>query len=162
MADPNFAPVSPLRRPTLLLAIVGSAVALGLGLAGTDERALIAPAVVTLLWAAAYRAQATESVRPQTGVRRPGTVMVHRNEPSPARQRTLTPPTPSRLSPAAAVAASEERSRDERSRKGEGDRPRVKPVTYGIPEKSTSAVKQKRRARGKRRGASGGDPTLGL
>ena len=108
MADPNFAPVSPLRRPTLLLAIVGSAVALGLGLAGTDERALIAPAVVTLLWAAAYRAQATESVRPQTGVRRPGTVMVHRNEPSPARQRTLTPPTPSRLSPAAAVAASSE------------------------------------------------------
>lgn len=157
MADPDFGPISPLRRPTLLLAIVGSAIALGLGLAGTDERALLAPAVVTLLWAAAYRAQASESARPETGGRRPGTVMVRRNEPTPARQRRLMPPTPSRLSPAAAVAAS-----DEKTRKSDGDRPRVKPVTYGIPETPTSETKQKRRARGKRRGKSGGDPTLGL
>ena len=157
MADPNLEPVSPLRRPTLLLAIVGSAIALGIGVAGTDERALLAPAVVTLLWAAAYRAQANESARLHSGVRRQGTVMVRRNEPSPARQRRLMPPTPSRLSPAAAVTAS-----GEKSRKEEGDRPRVKPVTYGIPEKPTNATKEKRRSRGKRRGTSGGDPTLGL
>jgi hypothetical protein len=157
MADPDREPVSPLRRPTLLLAIVGSAIALGLGLAGTDERALLTPAVVTLLWVAAYRAQANESARFGETGRRAGAVVVRRNEPSPARQRRLMPPTPSRLSPAAAVAAS-----GEKSNKGADDRPRVKPVTYGIPEKPTGEAKQKRRVRGKRRGKPGGDPTLGL
>lgn len=159
MPDQEYDVVPPLRRPILLLAIFGSVVAIALGFSEGSERALLVPAVVALLWAAAYRAQPTESVRNDQR-RRSGAVVVRRADPITARPRKLMPPTPSRLSPAAAVIAS-----DEKERKGKSGKPLSSPVRVGIPDLPSveKGAKPKRRARGKRRGKEGGeDPTLGL
>lgn len=159
MPDKEYDVVPPLRRPTLLLAIVGSVVAIALGFSEGSERALLIPAVVALLWAAAYRAQPSESVRDDER-RRPGAVMVRRADPVPPRPRKQMPPTPSRLSPAAAVAAS-----DEKERKGRPGKPLYVPVRVGLPDlpADVKKPKSKRRARAKRHGKGGDeDPTLGL
>lgn len=156
MPDKEYDVVPPLRRPTLLLALFGSCVAIALGFTSGDERALLSPAVVALLWAAAYRAQPSESARAERAQRRPGAVVVRRIDPSPARPRKLMPPAPSRLSPAAAVAAS-----DAKQRKGNpSGRPLTKRVEIGLPD-LPEATGKRRKSRGKRKGGAG-DPTLGL
>lgn len=159
MPDYEHDVVPPLRRPTLLLAILGSAVSIAIGFSEGSERAILVPAVVALLWAAAYRAQPSESVR-RDERRRPGAVVVRRADPIPPRPRKQMPPTPSRLSPAAAVAAS-----DEKERKGRPGKPLYVPVRVGLPDipAGEKKPKSKQRTRGKRRGkGGGGDPTLGL
>ena len=98
MADPRLQSVPPLRRPLFLLACIVTLGALAVGFSGTDERLLLAPAAVALVWAAAYRAQPNESVRELRGTPA-GVVVVRRPPPSGPRRRTEMPPTPSEYAP---------------------------------------------------------------
>ena len=163
MADPMLQSVPPLRRPLLLLACVVTLIALFIGFGGTDERLLLAPAAVALVWAAAYRAQPDESVR-QLRATTAGVVVIKRNQPSAPRRRTEMPPTPSGYAPSAAVAAAVAQARAKKS-----DEPLVRRVQFGLPDRPAAPtiesdedekVKSKRR-KGKSKGDRG-KPTLGL
>jgi len=160
MADPRLQSVPPLRRPLLLLACLVTLVALAVGFSGTDERLLLAPAAVALVWAAAYRAQPNESVRELRGTSA-GVVVVRRPPPSGPRRRREMPPTPSEYAPSAAVAQARAKSKD--------GKPLIKRVQYGLPDRPAAPVnneKDEKKAKGKRRkgkgGGEGGKPTLGL
>ena len=160
MADPRLQSVPPLRRPLLLLACLVTLVALGVGFSGTDERLLLAPAAVALVWAAAYRAQPNESVRELRGTSA-GVVVVRRPPPSGPRRRREMPPTPSEYAPSAAVAQARAKSKD--------GKPLIKRVQYGLPDRPAAPVsneKDEKKPKGKRRkgkgGGEGGKPTLGL
>ncbi len=154
MVDSQFRSVPPLRRPLLLLAIVVTAIALGLGFTGTDERLLLVPAAVTLVWAAAYRAQPEESVRRFRSASQ-GVVVVRRTPPVGPRPRREVPPTSSEFAPAAAVAYSQAKSASGKL---------IKPYSVGLPDRPAAPEKEeKRRRRRKGKGGEGGGkPTLGL
>lgn len=155
MADPQYQSIPPLKRPLLLLAVAVTVIALALGFAGTDERLLLVPAAVALVWAAAYRAQPEESVRQLRGASQ-GVVVVRRTPPIGARQRREMPPTSSEFAPAAALAQARAKAPDAKLvRKynvGMPDRPEP------TPEKGETR-KKKRKGRGE---GEGGKPTLGL
>ena len=160
MADPRLQSVPPLKRPLLVLAGLVTFGALAVGVSGTDERLLLAPAAVALVWAAAYRAQPNESVRELRGTSA-GVVVVRRPPPSGPRRRTDMPPTPSEYAPSAAVAQDRAKSKD--------GKPLIKRVQYGLPDRPAAPVnneKDERKSKGKRRkakgGGEGGKPTLGL
>ena len=160
MADPRLQSVPPLRRPLLLLACLVTLVALAVGFSGTDERLLLAPAAVALVWAAAYRAQPNESVR-ELRATSAGVVVVRRPPPSGPRRRREMPPTPSEYAPSAAVAQARAKSKD--------GKPLIKRVQYGLPDRPAAPInneKDEKKPKGKRRtgkdGGEGGKPTLGL
>ena len=163
MADPRLQSVPPLRRPLLLLACLVTLVALAVGFSGTDERLLLAPAAVALVWAAAYRAQPNESVRELRGTSA-GVVVVRRPPPTGPRRRREMPPTPSEYAPSAAVAQARAKSKD--------GKPLIKRVQSGLPDRPAAPVsnekneKDEKKSKGKRRkgkgGGEGGKPTLGL
>ena len=134
MADPRLQSVPPLRRPLFLLACIVTLGALAVGFSGTDERLLLAPAAVALVWAAAYRAQPNESVRELRGTPA-GVVVVRRPPPSGPRRRTEMPPTPSEYAPSAAVAQARAKSKD--------GRPLIKRVTYGLPDRPAAPASTK-------------------
>ncbi|MEI6270801.1 MAG: hypothetical protein WCP38_00385 [Chloroflexota bacterium] len=165
MADPTLKSVPPLKRPLLLLACVVTLIAMLIGFSGTDERLLLAPAAVALVWAAAYRAQPDESVR-QLRPTNAGVVVIKRSPQSAPRRRTEMPPTPSGYAPSAAVATAVAQARATKS--GE---PLVKRVQFGLPDRPTAVVKEKEsddkeEAKVKRRKSKAkgdrGKPTLGL
>ena len=155
MADPQYQSIPPLKRPLLLLAVAVTVIALALGFTGTDERLLLVPAAVALVWAAAYRAQPEESVR-QLRAASQGVVVVRRTPPIGARQRREMPPTSSEFAPAAALAQARAKAPDAKL---------VKKYNVGMPDRPESTPekgetrKKKRKGRG---GGEGGKPTLGL
>ena len=155
MADPQYQSIPPLKRPLLLLAVAVTVIALALGFAGTDERLLLVPAAVALVWAAAYRAQPEESVRQLRGVSQ-GVVVVRRTPPIGARQRREMPPTSSEFAPAAALAQARAKAPDAKL---------VRKYNVGMPDRAESTPekgetrKKKRKGRGE---GEGGKPTLGL
>ena len=155
MADPQYQSIPPLKRPLLLLAVAVTVIALALGFACTDERLLLVPAAVALVWAAAYRAQPEESVRQLRGVSQ-GVVVVRRTPPIGARQRREMPPTSSEFAPAAALAQARAKAPDAKL---------VRKYNVGMPDRPESTPekgetrKKKRKGRGE---GEGGKPTLGL
>jgi hypothetical protein len=155
MADPQYQSIPPLKRPLLLLAVAVTVIALALGFAGTDERLLLVPAAVALVWAAAYRAQPEESVRQLRGASQ-GVVVVRRTPPIGARQRREMPPTSSEFAPAAALAQARAKAPDAKL---------VRKYNVGMPDRPESTPekgetrKKKRKGRGE---GEGGKPTLGL
>ena len=155
MADPQYQSIPPLKRPLLLLAVAVTVIALALGFTGTDERLLLVPAAVALVWAAAYRAQPEESVR-QLRAASQGVVVVRRTPPIGARQRREMPPTSSEFSPAAALGQARAKAPDAKL---------VRKYNVGMPDRPESTPekgetrKKKRKGRG---GGEGGKPTLGL
>jgi hypothetical protein len=155
MADPQYQSIPPLKRPLLLLAVAVTVIALALGFTGTDERLLLVPAAVALVWAAAYRAQPEESVR-QLRAASQGVVVVRRTPPIGARQRREMPPTSSEFAPAAALAQARAKAPDAKL---------VRKYNVGMPDRPESTPekgetrKKKRKGRG---GGEGGKPTLGL
>ena len=155
MADPQYQSIPPLKRPLLLLAVAVTVIALALGFAGTDERLLLVPAAVALVWAAAYRAQPEESVRQLRGASQ-GVVVVRRTPPIGARQRREMPPTSSEFAPAAALAQARAKAPDAKL---------VRKYNVGMPDRPESTAekgetrKKKRKGRGE---GEGGKPTLGL
>jgi len=155
MADPQYQSIPPLKRPLLLLAVAVTVIALALGFAGTDERLLLVPAAVALVWAAAYRAQPEESVRQLRGASQ-GVVVVRRTPPLGARQRREMPPTSSEFAPAAALAQARAKAPDAKL---------VRKYNVGMPDRPESTPekgetrKKKRKGRGE---GEGGKPTLGL
>jgi hypothetical protein len=155
MADPQYQSIPPLKRPLLLLAVAVTVIALALGFTGTDERLLLVPAAVALVWAAAYRAQPEESVRQLRGASQ-GVVVVRRTPPVGARQRREMPPTSSEFSPAAALGQARAKAPDAKL---------VRKYNVGMPDRPESTPekgetrKKKRKGRG---GGEGGKPTLGL
>ena len=155
MADPQYQSIPPLKRPLLLLAVVVTVIALALGLTGTDERLLLVPAAVALVWAAAYRAQPEESVRQLRGAAQ-GVVVVRRTPPVGARQRREMPPTSSEFAPAAALGQARAKAPGAKL---------VRKYNVGMPDRPESMTekgetrKKKRRGRGE---GEGGKPTLGL
>ena len=155
MADPQYQSIPPLKRPLLLLAVAVTVIALALGFTGTDERLLLVPAAVALVWAAAYRAQPEESVRQLRGASQ-GVVIVRRTPPVGARQRREMPPTSSEFSPAAALGQARAKAPDAKL---------VRKYNVGMPDRPESTPekgetrKKKRKGRG---GGEGGKPTLGL
>ena len=155
MADPQYLSIPPLKRPLLLLAVAVTVIALALGFTGTDERLLLVPAAVALVWAAAYRAQPEESVRQLRGASQ-GVVVVRRTPPVGARQRREMPPTSSEFSPAAALGQARAKAPDAKL---------VRKYNVGMPDRPESALekgdtrKKKRKGRGE---GEGGKPTLGL
>ena len=155
MADPQYQSIPPLKRPLLLLAVAVTVIALALGFAGTDERLLLVPAAVALVWAAAYRAQPEESVRQLRGVSQ-GVVVVRRTPPFGARHRREMPPTSSEFAPAAALAQARAKAPDAKL---------VRKYNVGMPDRPESTPekgetrKKKRKGRGE---GEGGKPTLGL
>ena len=155
MADPQYQSIPPLKRPLLLLAVAVTVFALALGFTGTDERLLLVPAAVALVWAAAYRAQPEESVR-QLRAASQGVVVVRRTPPIGARQRREMPPTSSEFAPAAALAQARAKAPDAKL---------VRKYNVGMPDRPESTPekgetrKKKRKGRG---GGEGGKPTLGL
>lgn len=155
MADPQYQSIPPLKRPLLLLAIAVTVIALALGFTGTDERLLLVPAAVALVWAAAYRAQPEESVR-QIRAASQGVVVIRRTPPIGARQRREMPPTSSEFAPAAALAQARAKAPDAKL---------VRKYNVGMPDRPESTPekgetrKKKRKGRGER---EGGKPTLGL
>jgi len=155
MADPQYQSIPPLRRPLLLLAVSVTVVALALGFTGTDERLLLVPAAVALVWAAAYRAQPEESVR-QIRRASQGVVVVRRTPPVGARQRREMPPTSSEFAPAAALGQARAKAPDAKL---------VRKYNVGMPDRPESTPekgdtrKKKRKGRGE---GEGGKPTLGL
>lgn len=155
MADPQYQSIPPLKRPLLLLAVAVTMIALALGLTGTDERLLLVPTAVALVWAAAYRAQPEESVRAVRRVSQ-GVVVVRRAPPVGARQRREMPPTSSEFAPAAALAQARAKAPNAKLvRKyniGMPDRPKSTPEKGGTQKK-------KRKGRGE---GEGGKSTLGL
>ena len=155
MADPQYQSIPPLKRPLLLLAVAVTVIALALGFTGTDERLLLVPAAVALVWAAAYRAQPEESVR-QLRSAPQGVVVVRRTPPIGARQRREMPPTSSEFAPAAALAQARAKAPDAKL---------VRKYNVGMPDRPESTPekgetrKKKRKGRGE---GEGGKPTLGL
>ncbi len=155
MADPQYQSIPPQNRPLLLLAVAGAVSALALGFTGTDERLLLVPAAVALVWAAAYRAQPEESVRQLRGASQ-GVVVVRRTPPIGARQRREMPPTSSEFAPAAALAQARAKAPDAKL---------VRKYNVGMPDRPASTPekgetrKKKRKGRGE---GEGGKPTLGL
>ena len=155
MADPQYQSIPPLKRPLLLLAVAVTVIALALGFTGTDERLLLVPAAVALVWAAAYRAQPEESVRQLRGASQ-GVVIVRRTPPVGARQRREMPPTSSEFSPAAALGQARAKAPDAKL---------VRKYNVGMPDRPESTPekgdtrKKKRKGRGE---GEGGKPTLGL
>jgi hypothetical protein len=155
MADPQYQSIPPLKRPLLLLAVAVTVIALALGFTGTDERLLLVPAAVALVWAAAYRAQPEESVRQLRGASQ-GVVVVRRTPPIGARQRREMPPTSSEFAPAAALAQARAKAPDAKL---------VRKYNVGMPDRPESTPekgetrKKKRKGRGE---GEGGKPTLGL
>jgi hypothetical protein len=155
MADPQYQSIPPLKRPLLLLAVAVTVIALALGFTGTDERLLLVPAAVALVWAAAYRAQPEESVRQLRGASQ-GVVVVRRTPPVGARQRREMPPTSSEFSPAAALGQARAKAPDAKL---------VRKYNVGMPDRPASTPekgetrKKKRKGRGE---GEGGKPTLGL
>ncbi len=155
MADPQYQSIPPLKRPLLLLAVAVTVIALALGFTGTDERLLLVPAAVALVWAAAYRAQPEERVR-QLRAASQGVVVVRRTPPIGARQRREMPPTSSEFAPAAALAQARAKAPDAKL---------VRKYNVGMPDRPESTPekgetrKKKRKGRG---GGEGGKPTLGL
>jgi hypothetical protein len=155
MADPQYQSIPPLKRPLLLLAVAVTVIALALGFTGTDERLLLVPAAVALVWAAAYRAQPEESVRQLRGASQ-GVVVVRRMPPVGARQRREMPPTSSEFSPAAALGQARAKAPDAKL---------VRKYNVGMPDRPESTPekgetrKKKRKGRGE---GEGGKPTLGL
>jgi len=155
MADPQYQSIPPLKRPLLLLAVAVTVIALALGFTGTDERLLLVPAAVALVWAAAYRAQPEESVR-QLRATSQGVVVVRRTPPIGARQRREMPPTSSEFSPAAALGQARAKAPDAKL---------VRKYNVGMPDRPESTPekvdtrKKKRKGRGE---GEGGKPTLGL
>jgi hypothetical protein len=155
MADPQYQSIPPQKRPLLLLAVAVTVIALALGFTGTDERLLLVPAAVALVWAAAYRAQPEESVRQLRGASQ-GVVVVRRTPPVGARQRREMPPTSSEFSPAAALGQARAKAPDAKL---------VRKYNVGMPDRPESTPekgetrKKKRKGRGE---GEGGKPTLGL
>ena len=155
MADPQYQSIPPLKRPLLLLAVAVTVIALALGFTGTDERLLLVPAAVALVWAAAYRAQPEESVRQLRGATQ-GVVVVRRTPPVGARQRREMPPTSSEFAPAAALGQARAKAPDAKL---------VRKYNVGMPDRPESTPekgdtrKKKRKGRGE---GEGGKPTLGL
>lgn len=155
MADPQYQSIPPQKRPLLLLAVAVTVIALALGFTGTDERLLLVPAAVALVWAAAYRAQPEESVRQIRGASQ-GVVVVRRTPPIGARQRREMPPTSSEFAPAAALAQARAKAPDAKL---------VRKYNVGMPDRPESTPekgetrKKKRKGRGE---GEGGKPTLGL
>lgn len=155
MADPQYQSIPPLKRPLLLLAVAVTVIALALGFTGTDERLLLVPAAVALVWAAAYRAQPEESVRQLRGASQ-GVVVMRRTPPVGARQRREMPPTSSEFSPAAALGQARAKAPDAKL---------VRKYNVGMPDRPESTPekgetrKKKRKGRGE---GEGGKPTLGL
>ena len=155
MADPQYQSIPPLKRPLLLLAVAVTVIALALGFTGTDERLLLVPAAVALVWAAAYRAQPEESVRQLRGASQ-GVVVVRRTPPIGARQRREMPPPSSEFAPAAALAQARAKAPDAKL---------VRKYNVGMPDRPESTPekgetrKKKRKGRGE---GEGGKPTLGL
>jgi hypothetical protein len=155
MADPQYQSIPPQKRPLLLLAVAVTVIALALGFTGTDERLLLVPAAVALVWAAAYRAQPEESVRQLRGTSQ-GVVVVRRTPPIGARQRREMPPTSSEFAPAAALAQARAKAPDAKL---------VRKYNVGMPDRPESRPekgetrKKKRKGRGE---GEGGKPTLGL
>jgi hypothetical protein len=155
MADPQFQSIPPLRRPLLLLAILVTAVALVLGFTGTDERLLLVPAAVALVWAAAYRAQPEESVRHIRGVSQ-GVVVVRRPPHVGARPRREMPPTSSEFAPAAALAQARAKAPGAKL---------VRKYNAGMPDRPAPAQEKSEKRKKRRKGqgeGEGGKPTLGL
>ena len=155
MADPQYQSIPPRKRPLLLLAVAVTAIALALGFTSTDERLLLVPAAVALVWAAAYRAQPEESVRQIRGASH-GVVVVRRTPPVEVRQRREMPPTSSEFAPAAALAQARAKAPDAKL---------VRKYNVGMPDRPESTVDkgQKRKKKRKGRGdGEGGKPTLGL
>ena len=155
MADPQYQSIPPQKRPLLLLAVAVTVIALALGFTGTDERLLLVPAAVALVWAAAYRAQPEESVRQLRGASQ-GVVVVRRTPPVGARQRREMPPTSSEFAPAAALGQARAKAPDAKL---------VRKYNVGMPDRPESTPekgetrKKKRKGRGE---GEGGKPTLGL
>ena len=155
MADPQYQSIPPLKRPLLLLAVAVTVIALALGFAGTDERLLLVPAAVALVWAAAYRAQPEESVR-QLRATSQGVVVVRRTPPIGARQRREMPPTSSEFAPAAALAQARAKAPDAKL---------VRKYNVGMPDRPESTPEKRETRKKKRKGrgeGEGGKPTLGL
>jgi len=155
MADPQYQSIPPLKRPLLLLAVAVTVIALALGFAGTDERLLLVPAAVALVWAAAYRAQPEESVR-QLRATSQGVVVVRRTPPIGARQRREMPPTSSEFAPAAALAQARAKAPDAKL---------VRKYNVGMPDRPESTPEKGETREKKRKGrgeGEGGKPTLGL
>ena len=155
MADPQYQSIPPLKRPLLLLAVAVTVIALALGFAGTDERLLLVPAAVALVWAAAYRAQPEESVRQLRGASQ-GVVVVRRTPPIGARQRREMPPTSSEFAPAAALAQARAKAPDAKL---------VRKYNVGMPDRPESTPEKRETRKKKRKGrgeGEGGKPTLGL
>jgi hypothetical protein len=155
MADPQYQSIPPLKRPLLLLAVAVTVIALALGFTGTDERLLLVPAAVALVWAAAYRAQPEESVR-QLRAASQGVVVVRRTPPIGARQRREMPPTSSEFSPAAALGQARAKAPDAKL---------VRKYNVGMPDRPESTPEKgemrKKKPQGRGEG-EGGKPTLGL
>ena len=155
MADPQYQSIPPQKRPLLLLAVAVTVIALALGFTGTDERLLLVPAAVALVWAAAYRAQPEESVRQLRGTSQ-GVVVVRRTPPIGARQRREMSPTSSEFAPPAALAQARAKAPDAKL---------VRKYNVGMPDRPESTPekgetrKKKRKGRGE---GEGGKPTLGL
>lgn len=155
MADPQYQSIPPLKRPLLLLAVAVTVIALALGFAGTDERLLLVPAAVALVWAAAYRAQPEESVRQLRGASQ-GVVVVRRTPPIGARQRREMPPTSSEFAPAAALAQARAKAPDAKL---------VRKYNVGMPDRPESTPEKGETRKKKRKGRGEGEgrkPTLGL
>jgi hypothetical protein len=155
MADPQYQSIPPLKRPLLLLAVAVTVIALALGFTGTDERLLLVPAAVALVWAAAYRAQPEESVRQLRGASQ-GVVVVRRTPPVGARQRREMPPTSSEFSPAAALGQARAKAPDAKL---------VRKYNVGMPDRPASTAEKGETRKKKRKGrgdGEGGKPTLGL
>lgn len=155
MADRQYQSIPPFKRPLLLLAITVTLIALVLGFTGTDERLLLVPAAVALVWAAAYRAQPEESVRLIRGVSQ-GVVVVRRAPPVGARPRREMPPTSSEFAPAAALAQARAKAPDAKL---------VRKYNAGMPDRPTPTQEKGEKKRKKRKGPGdrdGGKPTLGL
>jgi hypothetical protein len=155
MADPQYQSIPPLKRPLLLLAVAVTVVALALGVTGTDERLLLVPAAVALVWAAAYRAQPEESVR-QIRAASQGVVVMRRTPPVGARQRREMPPTSSEFAPAAALGQARAKAPDAKL---------VRKYNVGMPDRPESTPEKGDTRKKKRKGRAegeGGKPTLGL
>ena len=155
MADRQYQSIPPFKRPLLLLAITVTLIALVLGFTGTDERLLLVPAAVALVWAAAYRAQPEESVRQIRGVSQ-GVVVVRRAPPVGARPRREMPPTSSEFAPAAALAQARAKAPDAKL---------VRKYNAGMPDRPTPTQEKGEKKRKRRKGPGdqdGGKPTLGL
>jgi hypothetical protein len=122
-----------------------------LGFGGADDRLVLLPLGLGLLWLAAYRAQLSERF-PQVANSTPDSIVVRRAPVPQPRRRTEMPPTPSSFAPSAAVAAARAKS---------SGRSLIREVSIGLPER-TAPTKPKRRSRKRDTGEGGGKPTLGL